>query len=258
LNGVTTFGVGGIDEADKVTVMDLSIGPLHERNVDLMVTGRGRLSHTLDGLLGESVLAQGDLEIDFAHKALRQFKPSGCQGDEVVYWGGAYSVAELAQSNDETELGVYVVLNGKRVLALLDTGASTSVVTPSVAKAAGVANSAAAGRTVGLGGRPVDVAVATFPTVSIGEETVRNAQLHVADLYDADRVVPINSHVAQQIDGLPEMLLGADFIKAHRIYVARSQRKLYVSYLGGPIFQLPSGSTARTQNPAPAAAPSAP
>jgi hypothetical protein len=37
---------------------------------------------------------------------------------------------------------------------------------------------------------------------------------------------------------MPSMLLGADFIRAHRIYIAKSQGKLYFSYNGGPIFQV--------------------
>ena len=240
LNGVQTFGVGGGDETDKVTIQDLKIGPLQDRNVDLIVTGRGALSTHLDGLVGESVLAQGDLEIDFAGKIVRQFKPSGCQGDEVVYWGKGYSMAPMADSNDEDELTVYVALNGQRVLAQIDTGASISVVTRGAAERAGVQGEVAAGKSVGMGARPVDNSVAVFQTFAVGDETIRNARLHVADLFDADRVTPINSRIAQKVEGLPQMLLGADFIKAHRIYIARSQRKIYFSYNGGPIFQLPS------------------
>ena len=33
------------------------------------------------------------------------------------------------------------------------------------------------------------------------------------------------------------MLLGADFLHAHRVLVAHSQRKIYFTYAGGPVFQ---------------------
>jgi hypothetical protein len=33
------------------------------------------------------------------------------------------------------------------------------------------------------------------------------------------------------------MLLGADFLRAHRVYVAHSQRRMYFTYEGGPVFQ---------------------
>ena len=42
------------------------------------------------------------------------------------------------------------------------------------------------------------------------------------------------------------MLLGVDFLKAHRVLVAHSQRKIYFTYVGGPVFErvkpLPGGN----------------
>jgi hypothetical protein len=35
------------------------------------------------------------------------------------------------------------------------------------------------------------------------------------------------------------MLLGADFLRAHRVLVSHSQRKIYFTYLGGPMFATP-------------------
>jgi tetratricopeptide (TPR) repeat protein len=42
------------------------------------------------------------------------------------------------------------------------------------------------------------------------------------------------------------MLVGADFFLSHRIYVASSQRKLYFTYNGGPVFNLTTSSNSRT------------
>ena len=36
--------------------------------------------------------------------------------------------------------------------------------------------------------------------------------------------------------GQADMLLGADFLRAHRVLVARSQRKMYFTYAGGTVF----------------------
>jgi hypothetical protein len=33
------------------------------------------------------------------------------------------------------------------------------------------------------------------------------------------------------------MLLGADFLRAHRLLVAHSQQKIYFTYAGGPVFR---------------------
>jgi len=32
------------------------------------------------------------------------------------------------------------------------------------------------------------------------------------------------------------VILGTDFLRAHRVMVARSQRKVYFTYSGGPVF----------------------
>jgi len=39
------------------------------------------------------------------------------------------------------------------------------------------------------------------------------------------------------------MLLGADFFQSHRIYVANSQRQMFFTYNGGPVFGLPASQS---------------
>jgi len=50
-------------------------------------------------------------------------------------------------------------------------------------------------------------------------------------------------------DDLPDadMLLGSDFFVSHHVFVANSQHKLYVTYNGGPVFNL----TKTTRPPGP-------
>lgn len=56
-----------------------------------------------------------------------------------------------------------------------------------------------------------------FDTLQLGAETIRNARVGVidADLHDID------------------VLLGVDFLRSHRVLFAMSQKKLYISYIGG-------------------------
>ena len=60
----------------------------------------------------------------------------------------------------------------------------------------------------------------------------------------ASGMPPIGSIVPQAVIDFPEMLLGADFFRSHRIYVAMSQKKVYASYIGGPVFKLRETSAA--------------
>ena len=45
------------------------------------------------------------------------------------------------------------------------------------------------------------------------------------------------------------MMLGADFLRSHRLLVAHSQRKVYFTYAGGPVFQLNLPPTREPQSP---------
>jgi predicted aspartyl protease len=253
VEGLTTYGVGGSDVTDAAMVSEFRLGDAVAHNVDLVVTGKDLESDDFQGLLGESILAQGDLELDFANGVMRIFRPHDCVGDQVVYWGAAYSVAPIAPSVDPDELNVYVTLDGQRTIAKLDTGADPSFVTAGAAERAGMEQSAQAARAAAQSGAvsptQIDSSVAVFQTFAIGDETIRNARLHVADLFAKDTETPTNSHLERKIANLPDMLLGADFIHAHRIYVARSQGKIYFSYNGGPIFR----TSAPAVEPPPAA-----
>jgi len=44
------------------------------------------------------------------------------------------------------------------------------------------------------------------------------------------------SHLRRRVSGVPDMLLGSDFLRAHRVLIAHSQRKMYFSYTGGTVF----------------------
>ena len=76
--------------------------------------------------------------------------------------------------------------------------------------------------------------IATASSFKIGDgEEIQNARLRIADT---------------DLPGA-DMLLGSDFFVSHHIFVANSQRKLYLTYNGGPVFNLTktiSATTART------------
>ena len=44
--------------------------------------------------------------------------------------------------------------------------------------------------------------------------------------------------------GNADMLLGIDFFLSHRIYVSKSQSKMFITYNGGPVFALDRKMTA--------------
>jgi clan AA aspartic protease (TIGR02281 family) len=243
VDGTTFYGVGGHANAGLVRIREFKLGGLVMHNLDILVSGYV-VSDQVVGVLGRDVLLSGgDLELDLAHNAVRLTKPKDCRGDEVAYWANSYFLATLdAQS---TQMTVGASLNGQPISALLDSGAGHSIVSLSAARLAGVTpqaqDAAAVGARSGMGGE-VRAWAGTFKTLGVGGEVVRNAKLEFADLFSKDMEVSTGSHVKTDPVGLPDMLLGADFMIAHRIYIAASQGKVYFTYNGGPMFNLPASA----------------
>jgi len=238
-------GVGGDTRLYSVTVNTLRVGNIEQHGNDLIATGRS--VGDSQGALGVRFLTQWDVEFDFPHGKVRFFKPGDCQGDQVVYWGAAYAVAPL-QRTPGYQLLVTVKVNGRPVTAQLDTGAESSVLTPGGASRAGVSMHAPGvikvGKMNGTGHEKITTYENVFDSFSFGDETIKHARLTIADMFHFDTVVDTaRSMIPEKELDLPDMLLGADFFKSHRVYVSLQQRKVYASYVGGPVFGPSDGTS---------------
>jgi tetratricopeptide (TPR) repeat protein len=159
-------------------------------------------------------------------------KADDCKKTVMAYWakdGDVYSVIDIdwatAQSPHTTSTAW---LNGAKMHVLFDTGAATSVLSVRAAERAGVKTDAPgvvkAGFSHGIGSRVIQTWIAPFDSFKIGDEEVKHTKLRIGEIGGVEA----------------DMLIGADFFLSHRIYVASSQRKLYFTYNGGPVFNLTS------------------
>jgi predicted aspartyl protease len=257
--GPKFYGAGGADAAGTVTVRDFGLAGATVHNVHLYVAGRGTSPGNSAGILGEDVFSNWDVEFDLSAGKIRLFKPKDCSGDQVVYWAQSYFMTKLISTPGNSNwLEANVSLNGHDVVAMFDTGAALSTVTSQALGQIGIKPevppvTASAGR--GLAGRPIETATAVFQTLTIGQESVGNARLHIADLFGKNTEVALGSRIPRSVIDNPDLIIGADFFMSHRIYVARSQGKFYFTYKGGPVFQhalpnsAPSSGEAGAENP---------
>ncbi len=231
---VRMTGVGGDARVQLARVKKFGILGMTLNNVDFMVGG----SDTGYGLIGANLLYVADLEIDLGHGKVTLFRPDGCTKAPLAYWskGGNYNVVDLERSSDEStdnEAVLSVTINGKQLRALIDSGASMSLLSRDAAKTIGVdlhGPDAKPGEiSSGIGSKAVKSWTVAVDSFSMGGETIRHAQLNVIDGM-------LGSHDIN-------MLLGADFLLAHRVYIARSQHKVYFTYSGGPIFAMSTGGS---------------
>jgi predicted aspartyl protease len=220
--GQTTSGVGGYSRVYQARFKEFRAGPATSKNGSLRVLHDFGHAPSFDGIIGAPFLLQADLEFSLAEKQIRFFRPVDCKKNFLAYWDPNAVVLPFERHDGRSPNPHFtVLLNGKKLNAMIDSGASTTVVTLSAAKRAGLKLDAPgverAGYSVGVGDTQVARWVTVFDTLQLGEETIRNAHVGVidADLYDVD------------------LLLGADFLRAHRVLFAMSQEKLYISYVGG-------------------------
>jgi hypothetical protein len=62
------------------------------------------------------------------------------------------------------------------------------------------------------------------------------AHIYFGDLYKGQTYMSIGSRLSKSVETEHPMLLGVDFLRAHRVLVSHSQHKMYFTYLGGPVF----------------------
>lgn len=255
------YGVGGPDALGTVQVHELSLGGAVIRNIPMYASGRSG-SEQVAGLLGADFLSQFDIEFDLGKKVMRLFNPHDCKGDQVVYWANSYAMVPLVPPAnpgggvvfDPGWVIAHVSLNGQDALALFDTGASLSTVSSKlVDKGDSETVPIEEAPEHGIAGKAVATEVATFSTLTVGQENLQHVRLRIADLWGGTREVHTDSLIARPQVAPADMLIGADFFRAHRVYIAHSQKKMYFTYQGGPIFLL----AVREPTAAPASAPPA-
>jgi tetratricopeptide (TPR) repeat protein len=244
--GLVLEGVGGTADMSATTIDHFSLTNIPIRHIDFLVGGTD-IGGGAAGVLGQNVLEGYDVEYDLAHGMIRMFRPEGCRAAVLTYWSGPqqpYSGMDInwATIQEPHTIGAGFV-NGARIRVTFDTGSGVSMLSRAAAARAGIRSDGPGvvdgGVTYGIGRREEKTWIAPVASFKIGEEEIRNTKLRFGDL------------VANW-----DMLLGMDFFLSHRIYVANSQKKLYFTYNGGPVFNL--ASTTRQVEPAlPPAGPTA-
>ena len=221
--GTTMRGVGGVEAHANADPRSLSLGgvPLQRHTIthDTSLTVGdlpGMWSGApVDGLLGRDFLSVFDLQLDMTARRLTLYDVRGCEG-RFLPWKAPYAVVPAASPMPHT-LVLPIALNGTRLAALLDTGASTSmIVLPGMIRLGlteqGMAGDPAAA-VRGVGPRAPEMHQHRFASFQIGDETIWQPLLWVAPV----RVVPF-----------VDALLGADWLDV--------QRRVWISFATAQVF----------------------
>jgi predicted aspartyl protease len=232
MTGRYVEGFGGDSRLYTARLKDFTIGPSHAtRRVDLYVVGEDKVPPVVDAIVGAPFLLQTDLEVDLRAKQLRFFRQRDCQKTPLMLWKEPTVVVPFEHSPDRSPNPHFTVtVDGKELDAIIDTGAHNSLITLEAARRVGIdvkdPSVRRLGSSGGIGSGRAPHWATRVKTVQIGDETIRDAEISIVD--------------PQGRTGA-ELFLGQDFLRAHRVLFAMSQRKLYFAYLGGDAFTRSDG-----------------
>ncbi len=228
--GLRVRGVGGSADTSLAVVKVFTLAGIPLHDVEFLVGG-SEIGGDSIGLLGQNFLEKWDVEYDLARGVVRLFKAEDCKHTLLAYWTTPGQDVSMMDIGYTTPLQPHTTgrafINGAKIVVMFDTGAWNSVLSLKAAARAGVKPDTAgvvdAGYSTGIGRGRVKTYIAQFSSFKIGDgEEIKNARLPIADI---------------NLDE-GDMLLGADFFLSHHVYVANSQHRLYLTYNGGPVFNL--------------------
>jgi predicted aspartyl protease len=161
-------------------------------------------------------LSNFDVEADLQTGEGTLYSPRNCPSARPD-WNVRSNIVDFAPSAGSGRLLVEVELDGRKVIATLDTGSSGSIVSTAVAHALGVTDEMLAkDRLVkghGIAEKDADMHAHRFDRLRIGLETAANPYLLVADL-------------PSKAD---DVLLGMNYLRNRKIWISASSRRIHIS-----------------------------
>jgi hypothetical protein len=237
VEGALVPGVGVEPGAEYVHLDEFRIGRAVRNNWRVPIAGEYDFGDDVVFVLGDDFFNRVDVEFDLARNAIKLYESKDCEGVSLAYWARDAIVVPIVAGS---QLELTVSINGIPVRARLDSSSTRSVVSLPDAERLGVTPKTpgvvGGGCYYGSGKEGVESWIAPFESFAVGNELVRNPRIHIAQVWKNYTVTETGSRLPTSVGGLPAMLLGADFLRSHRVLVAQSQQKIYLSHAGGTVF----------------------
>lgn len=211
----TMGGVGGGRSAMAVTARTIDVGGLKARNFNLFAADIG--TSFADGLLSIDLISKYDVDLDFPENQIILYYPIGnCSAPSAFLEGPLYAAPLLPFGTDRRPR-IKLSIGGQDVIALVDTGATHSVIFRRAAARLGLDLQSLADtdrhvRVGGIGAKTLDAITHVFPSVTIGDLSIEN--MHVDIVNDRSMGDDV------------EILLGNNFQRAVHLWISYSSGTL--------------------------------
>lgn len=217
---VQMFGGLTITEYTKAT--DVAIGQLKADSMGFGIMP-GNAEEGVDGLLGQDIMMNYDADFDFANGKFNLFSKDHCPGG-VVYWTSTPVAVVPFSRSMWGHIIVPVQIDGKNFDAFLDTGDSRTVGNWDALKYAFGFDEKSAG-VKAADDSEAGHYVYPFKTLTFGGVTVNNPDITLIPQSESGMV----NRAGEPGMRMPALIVGVNVLRQLHIYVAESEKKLYIT-----------------------------
>lgn len=232
---IELYAADGTLSNTAAVVHEFAIGKLRASNFDVPISPNG---DALDGIFSPASFTTYDFEMNFAARKMNILSGDHCAG-KVIYWP-AQALAVVPIKIRNLHVTVPVKLDGKDFDAIIDTGASTSIIRQDMARLAfGLTPDSPDVKPEGHLGEEERAKMYSYPfkTLTFEGVTISNPKVRIlADVMgtNADRSNKMNSLIQRNSDdvSLPEVIIGMNVLAKLHLYFAFQEHKLYITEAG--------------------------
>ncbi len=214
-------GIGGVTVAPMVTVRDLSLGRGIARRLDLPVAAnfpRPVDGLPLIGLFGNDFLSNYDVDVDLPRQHFALYRATGCDVAMRPFDPPYFEVPFREQGG---QIVLDIRLNDRPMTAILDTGASATLIDRRQALAAGVTldglDADQVRNAIGADMHLVGARHHRFGSLEVGDERMNNVHFDVGAV------------------GTGRTLLGRDFLRFNRVLISYPRHTLFIQPVAGGV-----------------------
>jgi predicted aspartyl protease len=242
----------GEEFKELAIIHSLGIDQLHASNVHALVQP-SPLSHDtrMAGTLGVDLLGNYDVDLDFAAHKMNLMSPDHCPG-KVVYWSADTVAVVPIRVVQDGHIIVPVTLDGRELDAILDTGASQTILSQEAAQnifglQPGTSDTPEIGHLHAADAPTVYshmFKTLTLEGLTIGNPTVIIFPDLMKDKMEQSPSLGSRLSGVGEANGVTDLTLGMKELRRLHLYISYKEKKLYIT---------PAGPTAAAAAPAAAA-----
>ena len=220
-------GLGGFSSTFKTHIKDINIEEINYlKDTEIDVLSETKNFNDFDAIIGAPFIFEDGLYINFPDKKIVQFKNLECNKKFEPIWEESTSIINTRLiSMEDRNPHFSVIINGRSLDAVIDSGAYNSFITLSAARRIGLVSHLLpptnAQNFSGIGRNNINRWIINIASLKIGNEIYNDSKMDMLE----------HSGIASA-----ELFIGQDFLRSHRIFFDSKEAHLYIGLVTSDSF----------------------